>query len=119
MRFLTVISALLTTAVLPTDAMACRLNTGGSKCVVAGPPAGEYQSRIIRMRNETPRGAPIPRGTILPRNKYNILLIADYYGLPPVKDGWVYMAIERNVYRVDFLTYEVLEMVTDQAAANW
>lgn len=119
MRFLTVISALLAAAVLPSQADACRLNVGGSKCVVAGPPAPEYQSRIIRMREAQPRGAPIPRGTILPRNKYNILLMADYYGLPAVEDGWVYIEVERNVYRVDFLTYEVLEMVTDQTAANW
>jgi hypothetical protein len=103
----------------PSGADACRLSVGGSKCVLAGPPAPEYQSLIIRMRDAVTRGAPLQTGTILPRNKYNILLLADYYGLPRVKDGWVYMEVERNVYRVDFRTYRVLELVTDQTAANW
>ena len=77
------------------------------------------QSPINRLRDAQARGEPLQRGTILPRNKYNILLLADYYGLPPVKDGWVYISVERNIYRVDFRTYRVLEMVTDQTAANW
>lgn len=118
MRFLATISILFAITA-PSGAMACRLATAGSKCVVAGPSVGEWQSNISRLANRQYRGAPIPRGTILPRNKYNILLLADYYGLPPVRDGWVYIEVERNVYRVDFLTYEVLEMVTDQTAANW
>jgi len=71
------------------------------------------------MRNNNWRGEPIRPGTVLPRNKYNILLLADYYGLPAVRDGWVYVEVERNVYRVDFRSFQVLEMVTDQTAANW
>lgn len=119
MRIWTCLAAAMLLVGISTSANACRLNIGGNKCVVAGPPAPEYKSRIMRMRDMLYRGEPLPRGTILPRNRYNILLVADYYGLPPVKDGWVYMEVERNVYRVDFLTYEVLEMVTDQTAANW
>ncbi len=119
MRYTSVITAILLAVIAPTDADACRLSTSGSKCVLAGPPAPERQSAINRLRDAQARGAPIRPGTILPRNQYNILLLADYYGLPGVKDGWVYMEVERNVYRVDFRTYKVLELVTDQTAANW
>lgn len=119
MKNLSVMAIGVLAVLAPAAAEACRLNTSGSKCVLAGPPAPERQSAIIRLRESQERGAPIPPGTILPRNKYNILLLADYYGLPAVEDGWVYVAVERNVYRVDFRTFRVLELVTDQTAANW
>ena len=119
MRYSSLIAMALALGIVPASADACRLSTGGSKCVVAGPPLPERQSAIIQLRNSQERGEPIRPGTILPRNKYNILLLADYYGLPAVEDGWVYIEVERNVYRVDFRTYRVLEMVTDQTAANW
>ena len=119
MRYLSLTAFGLLVALAPVSAEACRLTTSGSKCVVAGPPLPERQSAIVRLRDAQQRGAPIAPGTILPRNKYNILLLADYYGLPAVQDGWVYIEVERNVYRVDFRTYRVLEMVTDQTAANW
>jgi len=119
MRYSSLTAIALATALLPVAADACRLSTAGSKCVLAGPPLPERQSAIVQLRNAQQRGEPIRAGTILPRNKYNILLLADYYGLPAVRDGWVYIEVERNVYRVDFRTYRVLEMVTDQTAANW
>lgn len=118
-RYWTPLAAVLLSVIVPATADACRLNVGGSKCVVAGPPAPEYKSRIARLRDLQYRGEPVPRGTILPRNQYNVLLLSEYYGLPPVEDGWVYLEVERNVYRVDFRTYQVLEMVTDQTTANW
>ncbi len=58
-------------------------------------------------------------GEVLPRGEYSIILNADYYGLPPVSDGWVYMRVERDVFRVDWQSQQVLERVTDQAAANF
>ena len=120
MRHALIIALLLAPPVaVPQMASACLIDTGASKCVPAGPPAPEYRSRIMQMRSQSWRGEPLAPGTILPRNKYNILLVADYYGLPAVRDGWVYVEVERNVYRVDFRTFEVLEMVTDQTAANW
>jgi hypothetical protein len=66
--------------------------------------------------------APTPAvkvGDVLDRGAYSILLNADYYGLPPVSDGWVYMRVERDLFRVDWQSQQVLERVTDQAAANF
>jgi hypothetical protein len=66
--------------------------------------------------------APTPLvavGDVLPRGEYSIILDAAYYGLPPVSDGWVYMRVEQDAYRVDWKTHQVLARVTDQAAANF
>jgi hypothetical protein len=58
-------------------------------------------------------------GDVLPRGEYSIILDTAYYGLPPVSDGWVYMRVDQDAYRVDWQTHRVLEQVTDQAAANF
>jgi hypothetical protein len=58
-------------------------------------------------------------GEVLPRGEYSIILNADYYGLPPVSDGWVYMRVGQDAFRVDWRTHQVLERVTDEAAANF
>jgi hypothetical protein len=66
--------------------------------------------------------APTPLATvgdILPRGEYSLILNADYYGLPPVSDGWVYVRVGQDAFRVDWSSHEVLERVTDQAAANF
>jgi hypothetical protein len=58
-------------------------------------------------------------GDVLPRGEYSIILNADYYGLPPVSDGWVYMRVGGDAYRVDWQTHQVLERVTERTAANF
>ena len=58
-------------------------------------------------------------GEVLPRGRYSIILDAQYYGLPPVSDGWVYMRVGRDAYRVDWDTHQVLARVTDEAGANF
>lgn len=58
-------------------------------------------------------------GEVLPRGEYSLILNADYYGLPPVSDGWVYMRVGPDAYRVDWQTHEVLERVTENVAANF
>lgn len=58
-------------------------------------------------------------GDVVPRGRYSIILNADYYGLPPVSDGWVYMRIGLEAYRVDWRTHQILERVTDRVAANF
>ena len=63
--------------------------------------------------------APVAIGDVLERGEYSILMNASYYGLDPVEDGWVYMAIGDDIYRVDWDSHEVLERVTDEAARNW
>ena len=119
MRYLILTFLTLSCFATASAAQNCRLALTGAGCVKAGPPLPERESAIVRLKSDQQRGEALMPGTILPRNRYNILLLADYYGLPAVQDGWVYMEVERNVYRVDFRTYRVLEMVTDQTAANW
>jgi hypothetical protein len=63
--------------------------------------------------------AQVDVGAVLPRGEYSIILNADYYGLPPVSDGWVYMRVGGDAYRVDWQTHEVLERVTEQTSANF
>lgn len=94
-------------AALPATAHAqCRIKVAGSSCVAIP------QSR-------TPKPGPVAIGTILERGQYSMLMNVRYYGLPPVKDGWVYMDIEDEIYRVDWRSHEVLERVTHQASRNW
>ncbi len=48
-----------------------------------------------------------------------MVMDARWYGLPPAQDGWVYFRIERDVYRVDYVTMTVLERATAEAGRNW
>ncbi|MGJ8624171.1 MAG: hypothetical protein ACSHW1_15550 [Yoonia sp.] len=103
MRLLT---ALLVLCLMPAAASAqCRMSMSGSNCVAVP------QARM------TP--PPVEIGQILERGEYSILMNSRYYGLPAVSDGWVYMQIEKDIYRVDWVTHEVLERVTDQANRRW
>jgi hypothetical protein len=58
-------------------------------------------------------------GQVLERGQYSMLMNARYYGLPTVSDGWVYIRIEDEIYRVDWRSHEVLERVTHKASRNW
>ena len=62
---------------------------------------------------------PVEIGDTLKRGEYSMLMNSRYYGLPSVSDGWVYMRIEDEIYRVDWRSHEVLEKVTDQANRRW
>ena len=62
---------------------------------------------------------PVQIGEIIPRGKYSMVMDARWYGLPPARDGWIYYRIEKDVYRVDYRTMEVLERATDEAGRNW
>jgi hypothetical protein len=101
------IIALVATA-LPALANAqCRMAVAGANCVAVPQSAA------------TARPPPVAIGQILERGEYSMLMNARYYGLPSVSDGWVYMRIEDDVYRVDWRTHRVLEQVTDQTNRNW
>lgn len=58
-------------------------------------------------------------GQVVPKGEYSVILNADYYGLPAVSDGWVYMRIGSDAYRVDWQSHQVLERVTEEASANF
>ena len=92
-----------------------------AQCLTANTGAGCAVARIIKVAPPRQQLGPPPVeiGDILPRGKYSMVMNARWYGLPDAKDGWVYMRIEDDVYRVDFVTLEVLERVTAQAGANW
>ena len=92
---------------LPQAAAAqCRVAVAGTACVAVP-------------QTSTPKPEPVQIGDVLERGQYQMLMNARYYGLPAVSDGWVYMRIEDDIYRVDWRTHRVLEKVTDQASRNW
>ncbi|WP_341366302.1 hypothetical protein [Yoonia sp. BS5-3] len=84
----------------------CRIAVAGTACVSVPKPS-------------TPTPGPVEVGEILDRGEYSMLMNATYYGLPRVSDGWVYMQIEEEIYRVDWRSHEVLERVTHLASRNW
>ncbi len=86
----------------------CRMAVAGANCVA-----------VPQSQSTTARKGPVEIGTILARGEYSMLMNSRYYGLPAVSDGWVYMRIEDDIYRVDWRTHEVLELVTHQANRNW
>jgi len=105
--FRKIISLAIIAASLPTFSTAqCRISVPGTSCISIPKPL-------------IPPPGPVEIGQILERGQYSMLLNARYYGLPRVSDGWVYMRIEEEIYRVDWVTQTVLEKVTDQASRNW
>ncbi len=105
--FRTIISATIIAASLPTVAQAqCRIAVAGTNCVAIPQPL-------------TPLPGPVEIGEVLERGQYSMLMNARYYGLPIVSDGWVYMRIEDEIYRVDWRSHTVLERVTHLASRNW
>ncbi len=86
----------------------CRIAIAGTNCV-----------SVPQSQKAAPKPGPVKVGDMLERGEYSMLLNASYYGLSGVADGWVYMRIEEDIYRVDWNSHEVLERVTDQANANW
>ena len=95
------------TATLPTTAFSqCRIAVAGTACVSVPKPT-------------TPKPGPVEIGAVLDRGAHSMLMNATYYGLPTVSDGWVYMRIEDEIYRVDWRSHEVLERVTHLASRNW
>ncbi|WP_439155253.1 hypothetical protein [Yoonia sp.] len=101
------ITAALAIAIIPTVGFAqCRITIPGTACVAVPQPA-------------IPRPGPVDIGDTLERGQYSMLMNARYYGLPDARDGWVYMRIADDIYRVDWRSHTVLERVTDQAGRNW
>lgn len=89
----------------------CRIAVEGTACVAV---PQSQRTQAAAAQDQT-----VKIGTFLERGKYSIMMNAGYYGLEPVQDGWVYMEIDHDVYRVDFQTFEVLERVTDQTNYYW
>jgi hypothetical protein len=118
--------ALAASSALFADAgLACSTARTGATCIrvldslsvsVPSRPARIEQVAASSSSAATPA---VDVGTILPRGEYSLILNADYYGLPAVSDGWVYMRVGQDAYRVDWQTHEVLERVTDRVAANF
>ena len=100
------IAALLLAAFPTLSNAQCRIAVAGTACVAVPQPA-------------TPKPGPVAIGETLERGQYSMLMNARYYGLPTVSDGWVYMRIEDEIYRVDWRSHKVLERVTHLASRNW
>lgn len=109
-------------ALVPALAQAeCRTADAGARCVraIAPPPRPSHLVEANAMSNASAPTPLVNVGDVVPRGEYSVILNADYYGLPPVSDGWVYLRVGSDAYRVDWHTHQVLERVTDKAAANF
>ncbi|MEO1639348.1 MAG: hypothetical protein AAFU41_08900 [Pseudomonadota bacterium] len=84
----------------------CRIAVAGTACVAIPKPT-------------VPDPGPVEIGEVLERGSHQLMMNSRYFGLPPVSDGWVYMRIEDEIYRVDWVSHTVLERVTHLASRNW
>jgi hypothetical protein len=114
----------VTSSFFPVAAQAaCSTANSGARCVRALPgsdvPVRPDHISQVAMTSASAPSALVDVGEVVPRGEYSIILNADYYGLPPVSDGWVYMRIGPDAYRVDWQSHQVLERVTDRVAANF
>ncbi len=105
---------------LGSPAQACLTAGTGAKCATAadslfGIGAADTQAGGAKFQKAPEPIYPVEVGDTLPP-QYYILMNTRRYGLPPPRDGWMYFRVEREVYRVDARTREVLERVTEQAS---
>lgn len=101
---------------------ACSTAGSGALCIRLIDEVPARPDSVTEQAMTSSTSTPTPAvgvGEVLPRGEYSIILNADYYGLPPVSDGWVYMRVGQDAFRVDWQTHQVLERVTDKAAANF
>lgn len=103
---------LILAAVVAAPANACSVKIAGVKCVEAIS-AGSKRAEGAKWLRVPVAPPPVSIGDILPPD-YMMLMNTAYYGLPPVGNGWRYYRVERDVFRVDNKTREVLERVTDR-----
>lgn len=120
-----------TTSLVPFAVSAqCLTADAGARCIVVAPengldvplrPAGFVQApdSTEGMSSTSSPSALVNVGAVLPRGEYSVILNGDYYGLPPAGDGWVYMRVGSDAFRVDWQSHQVLERVTDLASANF
>jgi len=106
-------SAILLFALSAAPALACTTAGTGAKCVSVGDGlrsggAGHWQRAPIIT---TP--PPLEVGAYLDGSDFNALVGTAYLGLPPARDGWVYVRHDDRIYRVDFRTREVLALVRE------
>ena len=95
----------------------CRTADAGARCIrLVDPQARPAEAAMSNASATTPL---VGVGDVLPRGEYSVIMNAGYYGLPPVSDGWVYMRVGPEAYRVDWHTHQVLERVTEKAASNF
>ena len=116
-----------TTSLFPFAAQAgCATAAAGARCIqvlpaddVAIPARPDGVVQAAAMSSASTPSSLVDVGEVVPRGEYSVILNNDYYGLPPVSDGWVYMRIGQDAFSVDWQTHQVLERVTEEASANF
>ncbi len=99
---------------------ACSTASAGARCIRVIEPLARPAQVVDAGMSSTSAATPLAQvGEVLPQGQYSVILNAEYYGLPPASDGWVYMRVGSGAYRVDWNTHRVLERVTDAASANF
>lgn len=110
----------VTSSLFPVAALAaCSTADSGARCirVLPNPEVPARPDHVLSSASAP--STLVDVGQVVPRGEYSIIINADYYGLPAVSDGWVYMRIGQDAYRVDWQSHQVLERVTDRVAANF
>ncbi|MEZ5913149.1 MAG: hypothetical protein R3D84_13805 [Paracoccaceae bacterium] len=75
----------------------CRMSLQGAKCMVI-PEAQRTRAEFAE-------------GDEFPVYEYNMLMNVTRYGLPPVDGPWRYYQVGHVVYRVDAVSFKVLEVI--------
>ncbi|MBS8228567.1 hypothetical protein [Vannielia litorea] len=106
--------ALLTSALLAAAATMASVQSANATCRIQA--SGAKCETTALFQQASPGSSPllpVAIGEPLPWD-YMVLLNSEYFGLPPVEDGWVYFRVKGRVVRADYATREVLEDVTSQ-----
>lgn len=86
----------------------------GVKSIVVSAPQSDNPNRRKVVASVSSVYAPVVVGDAMPK-QYSMLLNTKRYGLPAPSNGWVYFRTDRDIYRVNLRTREVLEKVTHLA----
>ena len=105
---------ILTLTALSAAPAAAQCLTAGTtaKCVSIGPVLTGAGG--IQFLHAPASPAPFGIGEKLPES-YPVLTNTQYYGLPPVQNGWLYYKAEGRLYRVDRVSREILGDATAEA----
>jgi hypothetical protein len=85
-------------------------------CMASGDGCGDSTKSARFVGPKRASAPPFEVGQPLPA-RYQMLTNTAYYGLEPPRDGWVYVRVDRWLFRMDLATRRILEDVTSSANA--
>ena len=116
MRYLVPILALLPLAVPAGEA--CTLSSRSPDCAMAPQLARLAPEPLAPEAPSEPSGPILTPGDILP-DRAMAFINTEYHGLPPAADGWWYFEEDKQIYRANPQSRQVLERVTHLANGTY